>query len=152
MRYHKTRQFLGIIVFIIAVGAFLFAVWKYDISSPKVLKKQMTDLAFHSWLLLSISLFYAQWKISQNTWLSIRKWFAKHIWSIMFATILLLSIQFLMFLRWYNRDYNRFRRLLSEIQDVESSISEVKDKIEEVDRAIDESRQEHKPSVKTTSW
>ena len=42
--------------------------------------------------------------------------------------------------------------LRSEIQDVESSISEVKDKIEEVDRAIDESRQERKPSEKTTSW
>ena len=70
----------------------------------------------------------------------------------MFATILLLSLQFLMFLRWYNRDYNRFRKLRSEIQDVESSISEVKDKIEEVDRAIDESRQERKPSEKTTSW
>jgi len=134
----KVKFILGLVVFIIATLLPLFAAWRYTGVGLTKNAFMISDTVFHVLLIVSLVLFYAQWKICPDTWLHVRAWFADHVWSFMFGMTILLIVHALLFVRFYTKDYIRFKSLKSDIFDCDFKLDSVEDEIKKIKGQLDD--------------
>lgn len=140
----KIKFIWGLVIFIVATLLPLFAAWRYTGFGLSKGALRISAVAFHVLLVISLLLFYAQWKIFPYTWLHVRAWFTNHVWSIMFGMTILLIAHFLLFARFYTISYVRFKSLESHIFHLELNcnfeLDSVKEELDSVKEEIKEIR------------
>ena len=130
------RRVVSSILFALALSLAIGAVWWYDIPPRGMF--HLSDNTFYLMLLGATVLFFAQWKVSNDVWLAIRKWFADHIWSIGFALAVMLLVHSFLFFRLYDRSYKRFYLLHQDITSLDAEIGGIASEIDEIQRELEE--------------
>ena len=129
----KQKFVLGLIVFIVASLLPLYAISRYTGVGLAKFDEGILDTTFHVLLIISLLMFYAQWKICPDIWIHIRFWFADHVWSIMFGLTVVLIIHSLLFVRLYPREFARYRTLRSNIIDCKDKLDSLEEAVKNID-------------------